>query len=712
MNNEIVAFTKAVHNLLDSEAIPKEAFSDAKNFVTKDGKVILIPGRNLLGAEGAVGKITGLYQGYKVDGTIVKYAKFGTKIKYFDGSAWQDCITGLTESAEYVFANYASLSGAFTIAIGIDGIWKFVNSHPTSPISMYNPGRNFRGKLMIDRGRSILWDRDDPNKKKDATGIYLSWIDRQNSTIYTSVKDEAIGALGATTYTGTLAFKGNSGGKVFTAANLTNIFTSNTHGLVTGDEVKVGNAAGALPTGLDNSTIYFIQKIDANTFYLIDINGQIVDITSDGSGTNTVYYNGSRKNCFGVVFKAMVAAGIEIFTESYNGILTGSRGGTGTIDYATGIYSVTFSAITTGAVTADYQHENSNFKGILDFTYSATRQAGEGAQFPQDQGGDAILRVLLGQDGAYYSGKKKSFYRLALDADDTGANNEPYRIDIGLPSFRCAVTTNKGIVFINTANPSKPEMTILQKNPIGDTIEPYILFPHFKFGNYDFSDGYMDTYDRWTMVFCKRQGSINNDIILMCNMAAQTIDIVNYSGRMAIQDSGNLYVGDSLTQTIYQIFNGYDDLGLPIDAHIITKSDTFNSELLKKIRRLRLRGNIGADQSFEVYINFDYSGFQLVGTIKGSGDYVDYTSSQAIGTNFIGESQIGGGSLSPAYPFFTELKIKCPKFRTREIKIVPKGIGYLDLDSLMDWDVLSFEARLPKNNRQKQNVSLSGATNQ
>ena len=48
----------------------------------------------------------------------------------------------------------------------------------------------------------MLW-----NRKEDKTGLYGSYIDKQNSTVYTAVSNEVIGALGTKTYTGTLAFK-------------------------------------------------------------------------------------------------------------------------------------------------------------------------------------------------------------------------------------------------------------------------------------------------------------------------------------------------------------------------------------------------------------------------------------------------------------------------------------------------------------------------
>jgi hypothetical protein len=73
----------------------------------------------------------------------------------------------------------------------------------------------------------------------------------------------------------------------FTAA-ITDICTSNSHGLVDAEMIKL-TTSGTLPAGLSVGTIYYVKYIDANTFYIYsDVNlTQIVDITDTGSGTHT-----------------------------------------------------------------------------------------------------------------------------------------------------------------------------------------------------------------------------------------------------------------------------------------------------------------------------------------------------------------------------------------------------------------------------------------
>jgi hypothetical protein len=544
------------------------------------------------------------------------YRKVSTKVQYFNGTTWTDIITGLTADSDYTFSNYSSLSGAFTFLSGIDGIWKIVNANPTSPIALYDAAKNFKGHTMIDKGRMLLWDRPE-----DKTGLYGSWIDRQNSTTYTTVSGEALGA----TATGTLAFK-----------------------------------AG-----------------------------------------------GAYRNCFGVT---IVKAG-ETFRDDYKGVLTGSSGGTGTINYASGAYTISNTA--TGV--AGYQWEDSNAHGITDFTYTATgRVAGEGFQFPQDVGGDAILNVNVGLDGAYYSIKSQSAYRLEIGPEDAAKDttNLVYRRELGMPHWRATVSTAKGIVFMNTSNPTRPQLTILKRNDIGTDIEPYPLFPHFDFSKYTYSDCAVDNWDRYIMVFCNTPDSTVNNVILMCDTVIGTVDEVKYSGRMSIKDGNNVYIGSSVTESVYQIFNGFDDMGLYIENEWQSKGEQYEAlgiaESLKKIKKLRVKGTIDPDQKLEVWVSYDDADFELVGTIVGNGSYVDYATPQSIGNNMVGEVQIGGADLTTVYPFFAELKVSTPKYRKRVVKFKAKSIGYVSIDTLMDRDILIFEKRIPRRFRTKQNVNLSG----
>jgi hypothetical protein len=223
------------------------------------------------------------------------------------------------------------------------------------------------------------------------------------------------------------------------------------------------------------------------------------------------------------------------------------------------------------------------------------------------------------------------------------------------------------------------------------------------------------------MVSCKVKGAVANNRLLICDVAQGSVDICGYGARMMMKDAGQLYAGSPISQTIFQLFNGFDDNGYPIQNYWISKGEQYTSlklramkwrfigEALKKFRRLRFSGLIAVNQSVQVYVSYDDAGFQLVGTISGQGTYVDYNSVVTVGSNMLGEIQVGGGVTANAYPFMVELKVKAPKFRKRTIKLVATDIGYVEIGKMMDWDIMIFENRIPARFRSKQHVDVSGA---
>lgn len=725
INSELKYFTSGAHNLLDDTLIPSDAASDEKNWFTQDGRIKLVGGRIPVNAEGLTGSITGEIFGFKVDGSTVHWRKAGTKIQYDNGSSWVDVITGLTAGADYSFTNYSSLAGAFTFAFGADGIFKMNNANPGSYISMYDSTKNFKGRAFINKGRAILW-----NRVEDKTGIYGSHIDPQNSTVYTSVGNESIGSTGdgsTKTFTSTLAFKAagatrnafavtvraiTGATKTINAATQANpgvITTSTNHGYTSGDTVIIFGVVGMTQL---NGKAYKITVISANTFSLLDITtGVAVDTTGF-----TAYSSGGT-----------VSNALETLTDSYLGTLSSTAGGIGTINYISGAISATFftAPINSSPIVISYQWENSNSGGVTDFSHSATRLAGEGFQFPQDEGGDAILNVLIGQDNAYYSLKSNSSYRLFIADDDTatGTTNEVFYKDMGIQSWRGAISTQVGIVFVNTSNPEKPELTVLQKEPIGGVVLPKVLMPQFKFANYNWSDACFETYERFIVISCRSSVSAYNDVILLVDIAGKKVDISYYPARTFAKDAGILYCGSPITLSVYKIYNGFDDNGLTIDNYWTGKGEVYQpggigqarsrrfiAAVLKKHRKLRFKGLIDPNQSFAVYVNYDDAGPQLVGTVLGSGSYVDQTSPQTIGANVVGGAQVGGADLTTtAYPYFVELRIKKPpKFMKRKITFIALGIGYVDISYQNDWGLQFFEDKIPARFRQKQNVSIDG----
>lgn len=70
------------------------------------------------------------------------------------------------------------------------------------------------------------------------------------------------------------------------------VFTLTAHGLQTGDQIYL-TTTGALPTGLAANTLYYVERIDANTFYLATSRanayaGTRIATSGSQSGTHTL----------------------------------------------------------------------------------------------------------------------------------------------------------------------------------------------------------------------------------------------------------------------------------------------------------------------------------------------------------------------------------------------------------------------------------------
>lgn len=675
---------------------------NAKADGSSAGQIELCRGRDLIGAEETASSyVQGHGWGYKADGTAIQFRKTGTKIQYHNTATdlWVDVVTGLTAEAEYTFSPYQSLAGTFIYATGADGIYKIHTANPGNYVSMYDAAKNYKGKSIIAEARMALWDTP-----KDKVSVYLSYTDSaQDSTVYTSVTKEVVGSGdGAdTTFSGTLASVGSQ--RTLFNIQIAGITTSTTN------ITAITQAASAVVTSASHGLAIGDTVLFRAVVGMTEINDLIGTVTAVGSVNSfTVNINSTGFSAYssgGTVGKC------ELFTDDVNGVLTSPAGGTGTINYVSGAWAVTFNAAPINSannIVAAYAYENSNNKGVTDFTFSATRTALQGDVARQPEGGDAIERVVF-HDGSYYSLKSRSVYKLTIASTGLSFTNIVFRKNIGIPYWQASVVTSKGIVFMDTANPDKPQLTILQPNVTGDNLEPVTLCNQFDFSAYTWDECAMDTFGEYIVFSGKSFGSSLNDKLFLYSARRGTIDILPYSAKTIAPNAGLLYIGDTLTDNVYQILSGFDDDNDIIENYWTSGDELYGTERLKKVRRIRLKGVIVPSQSLQVYFSPDGADFTLIGTILGNGDYVDYANQYTIGENGIGASVVGGeASNLLGSPYLAELKLSQGKFRKRAIKLVAAGIGYVSVNLLLDVQVRTFEGKLPVGYRTKTNVSLDG----
>ena len=392
------------------------------------------------------------------------------------------------------------------------------------------------------------------------------------------------------------------------------------------------------------------------------------EATTSLSGTLAFKAGGAVRTCFAVTIT--ITSSGEIYTDNYDGTLTGSLSGTGTINYTSGAYTLSNS----GAGTADYQWENSNNTGITDFTKSVTRTAGQGFVFRQDDGGDPIQNVFSLGSTEYCMHTKKT-WALTLTADDTNATNFIYRENVGIPNRDGGVATGDGIYFIDTTNSKDPELRILAFSSQSQEVIPRSIskgrtlnkeLVGLSLADFVFSDAVMTEFDKYILLACKANSdSGENDRVIVYNKENNALDIVDFLVASFTTYDGALVAGDSVTDNVLELLSGLDDSDSAIDAFWESSLTSHQIKELKKTRRLVIDGNIGVNQEVRIYLAFDRNSYVEVDpvsdgepAIKGGGSYVDRGEQVHIGAAVVGKKEVGGGGSGiEAFHYTREISI-------------------------------------------------------
>lgn len=395
-----------------------------------------------------------------------------------------------------------------------------------------------------------------------------------------------------------------------------------------------------------------------------------------------------------------VTDGTETFIDDRNGLMVGNLGGTGTVNYATGAVSVTFNTAPTNlqAITCSYYHETSSSTGILDFSGSGN---GQGKSFRQDDGGGNLMAIFNLNTIEYCFHVLKT-WQLQTSLNDTNTTNLPYRF-VGIPYPRAAFQTPEGILFADLSRPNEPKLRRLEvlQGTTNNTIEPISISDILDLSSYAFD--YCVAF-RWGDydIFCvqeKLNGVANsyNSIMFIRNIVSGTWDRLDYYASCLAEYDGTLIAGDSVSDNVYTLFSGFDELGDVIpnywtsgELDILTaqaKGVGRPQPTLKTFRRMVVEGLIQTDQSLKVSLSYDNSAFVDVYTIEGSGSYVDEGINTSIGSQTIGSKVVGSGGESTAHPYEVDFPVNSDRFENVRIRFEALGVGYVDVGTVKFKDV-------------------------
>jgi len=554
------------------------------------------------------GKITGLGVSIRYDGTQVVHFSYDRKVKYYDAvlddtvEVSTDLLPVAADSEDVWFEPYQGLAGSFQFfGSPNSGVYKIPSANPGSHVDQLV--NNYRwGVFHVGQNRVFAGQRNGITAgNNDKTGLYLSYIDKDQLSDFTQVTGEAVGASGSIVYSGTLAVVGS--GKT-------------------------------------------------------------------------------------IMYTSFAEAGGETLVDDRNGILVGNAGSTGTINYATGAYSITFNHSTVGAVTVSYYHETATSTGILDFTGSGN---GQGKSFRQDDAGGALMAIFNINTIEYCFHLLKT-WQFTSTLNDTTSTNLPYR-NVGIPYIDSAWQTPEGIVFADLSRPADPKFRLMEvlAGTTVDTIEPRAISDALDLSPFAFD--YCVAF-RWGdyEIFCVQEkvaevANAFNSVMFVRNVVSKTWDRLDYSASKLREFAGTLIAGDSISNNVYTLFSGFDEDGDVIENYWTSGDLNLGSENLKNCRRMVIEGLIQPDQELKISLSYDGGTFTELFTVKGNADYVDSGINTYIGGTTIGSKVVGGGGSTVAHPYEVDFKINSDRFMNVRIKVEALAIGYVSVNSFTFKDI-------------------------
>jgi hypothetical protein len=463
-------------------------------------------------------------------------------------------------------------------------------------------------------------------------------------------------------------------------------------------KIKIGQNRMFLWGRTADKTGIYGSYIDTLTFTTVtaEVLGTGDNVLKTFAGTLAFKAAGAKRTCFAIT----ATDGAESFTDDYCGNLTGSAGGTGTINYATGAISLTFNtAPGVVNITVTYQWEDATNNGIADFTKSATRAAGQGFIFRQDDGGGNAQMVLNYSNVEYCLHEFKT-WELNIGNTDTDATNLIYRERAGIPNWRAACATGSGIYYIDDTDEKDTKIRLLTLASNSDKIIPIAKSNNLDLSNYLFDKSATIEWGDYILFSCRTKDSSFNNRVLIFNKAWKAWDIRDYRVSCFVIEDGVLLGGDSLSNNVYELFSGFDDDDALINNYWESKLDDQQISRLKKLKKFIISGLIAKDQILDIYFDLDNSGYTLVGQVEGDGPYVDVGQAISVGSLTIGNQTVGSGNEEIfAYKYVVEIKVNTDQYKEIKRKFVGSGLGFLSISEWEDKDIRIKRARLPRKYR-------------
>jgi hypothetical protein len=386
----------------------------------------------------------------------------------------------------------------------------------------------------------------------------------------------------------------------------------------------------------------------------------------------------------------------ETFFDDGNGNLTSNLGGTGTINYATGAFTVNFFTAPAAAQigTATFNTEDATSQGILDFSFdTTTRVPFTGELLRQDDaGGNA--QAIFPFNGVEYCFHILKSWQLTLATDDKSFQNLPYYEQIGIPNQRAAFPKGDGILFLNISNPGNPTLSVLQIPAASTnlTVVPIKLSDDLDLTTFGYDNCVVWSWGDYDIVSCAKytNGKLDtyNSVTFIRSIYSGVWNKLDYYINVLGEYYGSLIAGDSLSPNIDVLFSGFDDNGQVIQNYWNNAYTDFDIKGMKKCNYFNVQGLIQPSQKIKVSYALDNGQYVECFIIDGSGNYVNKSSPVGIGSFTIGSNVIGGGGGNAfANEFEIDIPVHTDLFEFISFRLEALDVGYAQVNKFSYKDI-------------------------
>jgi hypothetical protein len=273
-----------------------------------------------------------------------------------------------------------------------------------------------------------------------------------------------------------------------------------------------------------------------------------------------------------------------------------------------------------------------------------------------------------------------------------------FRENVGIPYPRASISTGQGIYYIDVTDQNKPAFRRLVLDSGSTEVVPRSVTDNVKLEGYTFDQCCFKEWDDYILFSGRTNDESVNNRVFAYHKTWGSIDILPIYASILEIGNGELICGESISNNIVTLFSGFDDS----DALLMNVWEGNISELgisgyLKRVKSVILEGDIQVNQAYDVYLELDRGGYTLIGTVSGSGHYVDKGQSITVGAYTVGSKEIGGGGDGvEAYHYLTSIPVRTDKFENRRLKFIATGIGYVSISKHVDHDIRTYAQKIPR----------------